>query len=139
MYDEEQEIEDPKFQIEFYEGVLRKNPNFIEALSALGDLYTAAGFYQKGLEIDERLRVLRPEDPIVMYNLACSYSLLHRLDEALSAIQFAMESGYSDFDFLEHDDDLANLRNDQRFLDFYHHFKKNRLTKKEKTNDTRDA
>ena len=137
---EERDFDDHDFQIEFYEGVLRKNPNFVEALSALGDLYTAAGFFQKGLEIDERLIQLRPEDPIVLYNLACSYSLLHRMDEALKTIQFAIEFGYHDFEHLEEDEDLANLRNDQRFQDFYNSLKKNRLTEKNpQTNDSMDA
>ena len=129
---EEENFDDAKFQIAFYEGILRKNPNFIEALAALGDIYTREGFYQKGLEIDERLAKLRPEDAIVLYNLACSYSLLHRVDESLAMIQSAIESGYRDFEHLEADEDLANLRNDHRFQEYYTYIKKDRLRKKNK-------
>ena len=126
----EKDFDDPRFQIEFYEGILRKNPKFVEALSAIGDIYTKEGFYQKGLEMDERLAQIRPDDSIVLYNLSCSYSLLHRMDEALATIQIAIDSGYKDFKLLEQDEDLVNLQNDQRFQDYYESVKKNRLKKK---------
>ena len=112
---EHEEEEDLDFEIVFYEGVIAKNPDFVEALSALGDLYTRRGMFEKGLVIDERLMQLRPEDPIVLYNLACSYSLLNDLDKSLRAIKKAINCGYSDFSHLEHDADLVNLRNDSRF------------------------
>ena len=58
------------FEIQFYEGVLEKNNDFTQALIVLGDLYTRKGLYEKGLMIDKRLAFLKPEDPIVFYNLA---------------------------------------------------------------------
>lgn len=111
------------FEIQFYEGVLRKKPDFVEALSALGDLYTRQGRYEKGLEIDEHLLRLRPEDPIVLYNLACSYSLLSDTDRALRTIQQAIDHGYDDFHHLEQDGDLDNLRHDRRFLEYFSRIK----------------
>jgi len=138
MNDETIEFDDPQFEIDFYEGVLRKNATFIEVLSALGDLYTNEGFFQKGLEIDERLEKLRPVDPIILYNLACSYSLLHRIDESFTSIRKAIESGYKDFEFLEEDDDLSNLRHDQRFQDYYTKVKRNRLKDKSSRSIPRD-
>ena len=65
---EELRQEDLDFELSFYNGLLEKNPNFIEALIALGDLYTKAGLYHEGLAIDERLYVLKPEDPVVLYS-----------------------------------------------------------------------
>ncbi len=111
------------FEIQFYEGVLRKKPDFVEALSALGDLYTRKGQHEKGLEIDERLFRIRPEDPIVLYNLACSYSLLSDTDRALRTIQQAVDCGYDDFHHLEQDSDLDNLRHDRRFLEYFSRIK----------------
>ena len=77
--------EDIDFEIAFYENILKDTPNFIEALSAIGDLYTRAGLWQKGLEVDIKLSHLRPEDAIVFYNLACSYALLNQTRAALGA------------------------------------------------------
>lgn len=111
--------EDIDFEIAFYNGLIGKNPNFVEALVALGDLYTKAGMYQEGLAVDERLAQLRPDDPVVLYNLACSYSLLNDIDKAFRAVKKAINRGYSDFNHLERDDDLSNLREDRRFRQYF--------------------
>ncbi|MCK5179515.1 MAG: hypothetical protein KAR32_08285 [Candidatus Omnitrophica bacterium] len=107
--------EDIAFEIAFYNGLIQKNPNFVEALAALGDLYTRAGLHKEGLAVDEKLIQLKPDDPVVLYNLACSYSLLKDIDKAFRAFKKAINCGYFDFEHLEQDDDLSNLRKDRRF------------------------
>jgi hypothetical protein len=62
------------------------------------------------LKIDERLAHLRPKDSLVLYNLACSYSLMDRVDEALLALEKALSMGYRDFKWLAEDPDLQNVR-----------------------------
>ncbi len=119
----EKEISDASFEIRFYEGILGKSPCFIEVLGALGDLYTRNGFYQQGLVMDERLYQLRSDDPIVLYNLACSYSLLDDNDKAFRVIKQAIHCGYDDFEHLEADSDLNNLRNDRRFTRYFERIK----------------
>ena len=112
------ELDDIDFEIAFYEGVVEKNGDFLEALMALGDIYTKKGLYAKGLEIDKKLVKLRPEDPYVLYNLACSYSLVNDIDHAFQVVKMAVEAGYDDFDHLENDHDLDNLKHDQRFTHY---------------------
>ncbi|MBF0485967.1 MAG: hypothetical protein HQL16_05590 [Candidatus Omnitrophica bacterium] len=109
---------DPQFEIAFYENVLKNSPNFIEALVAIGDLYTKEGFYQKGLAVDEKLSTLRPEDPVVFYNLACSYSLLNEIPKARKAMSRAVACGYDDWKHLESDPDLLNLMTDSDFTEY---------------------
>ena len=112
------EKSDLDFEISFFEGVLKKRPEFIPALVALGDAYTKQGELKKGLSIDLRLSELRQNDPIVYYNLACSYSLLGMIDDAFRVIKKAIMLGYEDFTYLRHDPDLENLRRDRRFPHF---------------------
>lgn len=107
------------FEIKFYEGILKDNPDFVECLAALGDLYTKKGFYEKGLKVDLRLAKLKPEDPVVLYNLACSYSLVKDLDKAFVMIKKAVKYGYNDFRHMKKDHDLDNLRSDKRFQRYY--------------------
>jgi len=107
--------EDLEFEIGFFEGVSRRDPDYIEALQILGDAYTKAGQWEKGLKIDQRLARLCPDNPLVYYNLACSYSLLKRVDEAFAALTEAVNRGYKDARWLNKDPDLANIRQDHRF------------------------
>ena len=46
------ESDNTDFEIRFYEGILEKKKDFIQALMALGNLYTAKGRYKEGLEVD---------------------------------------------------------------------------------------
>ncbi|MFA5088404.1 MAG: hypothetical protein WC552_05155 [Candidatus Omnitrophota bacterium] len=110
--------DDSDFEIGFCEGILKRSPDFIEALIVLGDLYTRKGLFEKGLEVDKRLASLRPGDGVILYNLACSYSLVNQIDASFAAIQQAVECGYDELEFLEKDGDLENLRRDSRFQKF---------------------
>ncbi len=110
--------DDVEFEIAFYENILKQTPDFIEALIAIGDVYTRAGFWQKGLEVDLKLSRLRPDDAIVFYNLACSYALLNQTRPALSALSKAIELGYNDFKHLREDPDMENLLKDQQVQEF---------------------
>ncbi len=116
--------EEMAFEIRFYEGILRHAPDFIEALMALGDLYTKRGLYEQGLKVDEKLSALRPDDPCILYNLACSYSLVNNIPLSLRTIKCAIRQGYEYLDYLEQDPDLNNLRQDRRFQTYISRLKK---------------
>ena len=116
--------EDVDFEIRFLEGVLKESPDFEEALGILGHRYTQKGLYKEGLDIDKRLSVLKPFDPVVFYNLSCSLSLLKNIPEALKSLEQAISLGYDDFNYLMNDRDLANLRNDEKFQAFMKNIKK---------------
>jgi len=107
--------EDLEFEIQFFEGISRRDPSLIEALQILGDAYTKTGQWEKGLKIDKRLAKLCPDNPLVFYNLACSYSLMKHLDKAFAALDQAVKLGYNDARWLTKDPDLDNLRRDNRF------------------------
>lgn len=107
--------EDLDFEISFCENILKNNPNFFEALIVLGEDYTKSGRYEEGLKIDQRLVQLRPDDPMVHYNLACSYSLLKMPNQSLDALKKAIQLGYRAFSFMKKDTDLDFIRKDPRF------------------------
>ena len=96
--------------IEFLEGVIRRDPQYVEALQLLGDNYTQRGKFENGLKVDEQLSQLEPRNPLVFYNLACSYSLTGQVDAAASALDKALALGYRDFKWLAEDPDLHDLR-----------------------------
>ena len=104
-----------EFEITFYERLLRAYPDFVDALVPLGEAYSRRGLYEKGLQVDLRVAQLRENDPLTWYNLACSYSLLKRIDEAVEALQRAMQRGYTDLAYLQKDPDLVNLRQSPKY------------------------
>jgi hypothetical protein len=89
---------------------VRRDPQYIEALQLLGDHYTQRGKFHDGLKVDEQLSRLEPGNPLVFYNLACSYSLTGAVDLAASALDKALALGYRDFKWLAKDPDLRTLR-----------------------------
>jgi tetratricopeptide (TPR) repeat protein len=104
------------FEIEFFRGVLDRQPDYVDVLRIFGNNLSSKGRRDEALEIDRRLTHLRPEDPVARYNLACSLSLTGRIDEAIAALNEALATGYEDFDYLKEDRDLDPLRNDPRFI-----------------------
>jgi tetratricopeptide (TPR) repeat protein len=107
-----QELRDLELEILFLEGLIRREPAYLEALQILGDDYTRRGRYLEGLKIDERLSQLCPDNAVVHYNLACSYSLTEQIESALEALDAAIKFGYRDFKAMDTDPDLKNLRQD---------------------------
>jgi len=107
--------EDIDFEISFYEAILKRLPDSIDVLMALGNDYTRSGRHEQGLAVDRRLCELRTRDPIVHYNLACSCALLGQSEEALKALEQAIAFGYHDFDYMQRDPDLESLRGDPRY------------------------
>ena len=104
------EVRDLDIKITFMEGVVRRDPKYVEALQILGDHYTQRGQYDFSLKVDKRLSRLEPRNPLVFYNLACSYSLNSDFDLAAAALEKALSLGYNDFKWLARDPDLRRLR-----------------------------
>ncbi len=128
---------DLDFQMAFYEAILKKMPHYVDVLIALGEIYTKKGFYEKGLKVDRTLSSLRPENPIVHYNLACSLSLVGDLTNSFKAIKRAVDLGYADFQYMAQDPDLTNLRRDERFEKFVRRLRRSTTSVKNAANKSR--
>jgi tetratricopeptide (TPR) repeat protein len=103
------------FELEFFGGILSRQPDYIDVLRVMGNLLTLKGRYAEGLQVDKRLVQLRPADALAHYNLACSYALLKRPELALKTLRCAVELGYRDFRYMKEDRDLDSIRHDPRF------------------------
>ncbi|GIT05329.1 MAG: hypothetical protein CM1200mP29_07400 [Verrucomicrobiota bacterium] len=114
---EKQELD---VEISFLEGLANRDPEYIEALQLLGDDYTKRGRFAEGLAVDEQLSRLLPEDSMVFYNLACSFSLTDRIDDSITALRKAVQLGYDDTKWMDKDPDLNKIRSDPRFEQIRH-------------------
>lgn len=107
---------DHEFEISFFESVLKRDPGYTDVIEILGGLYTKHGRVSDGLRMDRKLVRLLPSDPTAHYNLACSLALVKRKNDALRSLRQAVELGYRDFDWMQQDPDLDELKNHPSFL-----------------------
>jgi tetratricopeptide (TPR) repeat protein len=99
-----------ELQVGFLQGLLKRDSGYIEALEELADLQTQLGRVEEVVGLDERLKALRPSDPEVRYNLACSLTLSRKFEQAAAELSSALELGFNDVHSLQSDPDLADLR-----------------------------
>lgn len=112
------------FELDFFSNILQRNPNLVDVLKVHAKNLALAKRHEEGAMVDAKITTLRPNDSLAHYNLACSYVLTNRLDEALAMLRKAVELGYRDFRFMQQDADLSVLRQDPRFTDLIREFKK---------------
>ena len=62
---------------------------------------------------------LRPNDAVVLYNVACVFGQLGRKPEALDALRRAWEAGFKDPSWARRDPDLALLHGEAEFEKLY--------------------
>ena len=106
---------DPQFEIEFFEAIYRRCPDYTEVVGLLGGLYTKVGRVADGLRMDRKLVKLEPDNATAHYNLACSLALCKKRPDALKSLRKAIDLGYNDRDWMEQDPDLEILKNDPAF------------------------
>jgi hypothetical protein len=111
----DRELRDLDIEISFLEGIVRRDPEYVDALQLLGDDYTRRGRFAEGLKVDETLVRLCPKSDMAHYNLACSLSLLDNVSQSASILLKAINLGYRDFEWMAHDPDLNNLRTSQEY------------------------
>jgi len=103
-------VEQLQFDLEFYDRILLRNADNVDALRQQVELLAHQGDYRRALVLDRRLVGLVPQDVVARYNLACSLSMVGEIKSALNALDTALELGYCDWAHLEADSDLEPVR-----------------------------
>jgi len=78
------------------------------ANAIIGDKERAVEFAKRAMQVD-------PDDPMLLYNVACTYAQLGMKDDSLGALEHAVEKGWGDKNWIEHDSDLDSIRGEPRF------------------------
>ena len=78
------------------------------ALVHLGERVEALDWNQRALAID-------PDDPGILYNVACVYSILGEPEKAIDCLERSVKFGRQQTDWMKNDTDLDPLRNQPRF------------------------
>ncbi len=75
----------------------------------IGDEERSAYYAARAMAVD-------PEDPMVLYNVACAYGILGKVPECLDALEQAVSKGWGDKAWMEHDSDLEAIHDEPRFV-----------------------
>ena len=100
---------DHQFEIDFCRSILKRDGRNLAVMEMLAGFLTKSGQVDEGLELDQRIVELDPDNAISHYNLACSLALKSRSADAIASLRAALELGYDDFDWLMKDQDLLSL------------------------------
>jgi hypothetical protein len=52
----------------------------------------------------------------LFYNLSCAFSLINQQDSSVKYLQKAVDSGYSNYNWIKKDSDLINIRENEKYL-----------------------
>jgi serine/threonine protein kinase/Tfp pilus assembly protein PilF len=77
--------------------------------------FAALGEVDRAVELATRALAIDPDDPMLLYNVACTYAQLHKTNEALECLESAVDKGYGHKEWIEHDSDFASIRETPRF------------------------
>jgi predicted peptidase len=88
------------------------------------ELLKAKKYDEAAAKLREADRLI-PNRPTVHYNLACALSLGGKKDAALEALENAVRLGFANPEHMERDDDLAALRDAERFKKLLKQARKN--------------
>jgi serine/threonine protein kinase/Tfp pilus assembly protein PilF len=91
------------------------NPDDARAVQIGAGAAANLGDGAKALDYAQRALKINPDDPLLLYNIACMHARLGNPDESLNALEKAVDKGYGQKDWVEHDTDLDSLREIPRF------------------------
>ena len=90
-------------------------PDDTRALYMGANGLVALGERERGLELARRAREIEPDEPMVLYNLACIYSLTGEVDEGMDCLENAFDHGFTHVAWVLKDSNLDALREHSRF------------------------
>ena len=101
--------------VQAVEDRLKIHPGDTRALYMGANGLVGLGEYEKGMEWAHQALAINPDEPMVLYNVACIQSMAHRYEDALDSLEKSVGSGLMHKDWLEHDSNLDPLRRLPRY------------------------
>ena len=94
---------------------LELHPDDARALYLGASSLVQIGDMEGGLKWAGRAMAMDPDNPSVLYNVACVYALVGDTDKAIDCLEDSITTGMGQKEWIEHDSDLDSLRESPRF------------------------
>ncbi len=94
---------------------LELNPDDVRAVYMKSGTLLGLGETDSAVDWTERALAMDPEEPSVLYNVACNYALLDEPAKAIDCLEKAFRQGFGHKEWIERDPDFASVRNHSRF------------------------
>ena len=106
-------------EVAIYESHVKKVPEDARARVLLANCYAHQGRLEDAKREADMAMALRPDDTMILYNIACVFCLMNNPKDALVALSKAKETGYRSPAWVRQDPDLAILHGDPEFEELY--------------------
>ena len=106
-------------EIAIYEGQLKKVPEDARVRVLLAGDYAIQGRLEEAKREADMAMALRPDDTMIMYNIACAHCLMNNTKDALIALKKSWDGGNRNVAWTRQDPDLAILHGDPEFERLY--------------------
>jgi serine/threonine protein kinase/cytochrome c-type biogenesis protein CcmH/NrfG len=102
-------------EIAIFQAHLKKVPEDARARVLLANSYARQGRNEDAKREADMAMALRPDDTMILYNLACFFCSMNNATDAMNSLKKALDAGYSNAAWARQDPDLALLHGDPEF------------------------
>ena len=102
-------------EIALYEAQLKKTPEDARVRVLLAGNYAFQGRFEDAKREVDLAMALRPDDTMILYNIACTLCEMDQPKDAMHALKKAWDAGYRNPAWIRQDPDLAKLHGDPEF------------------------
>ena len=106
-------------EIAILEAQLKKTPEDARVRVLLAGNYASQGRFDDAKREADLAMALRPDDTMILYNIACTLCEMNDAPAAMTALKKAWEAGYKNPVWTRQDPDLAILHGDPEFERLY--------------------
>jgi tetratricopeptide (TPR) repeat protein len=101
--------------IAIFEAHLKKVPEDARARVLLANAFATLRRFDEAKREADMAMALRPDDTMILYNIACVFCLMNNAKDAMNSLKKACDAGYSATAWARQDPDLALLHGDPEF------------------------
>ena len=98
-----------------FEAHVKKVPEDARARVLLANAYATLGRHDEAKREADLATALRPDDTMILYNIACVFCLMGNAKDAMNSLRKACDAGYSATAWAKQDPDLSLLHGDPEF------------------------